>query len=119
MAYFEPGREIKNAVGLRYKFRVNDNSSYTGKIIFNGLAFYNPDTNKGWGYFLENNIFARWVEYYDNHYNCVWPPQGRNYDRQAGFWLAISDYWKSGLVGVRQVDDITKKCSRGKIAVLI
>lgn len=104
-AYFEPGSEIKDAVGLRYKFRVNNNQSSGLKIIFNGLAFYNPDTGKGWNYFLENNIYSNWIKYFDNQYNCKWPPQGQYFRGQAGFWVSISDYWKNGLVGVRQADE--------------
>ena len=58
-AHFPSQKAVRNAMGLRYKFRVNKNVSPSGKILFNGLAFYNPDTNQGWNYFLENNIFAR------------------------------------------------------------
>lgn len=54
--YFESEQEPKNVVGLRYKFRVNDNQSSGTKIIFGWKRFYNPGNGKAI-FFLRNESF--------------------------------------------------------------
>jgi hypothetical protein len=100
--FFESGKRITDAVGLRYTLRVQENKSPSGKIIFTTRRFYNParccDT-----YLLEANLFTRWIRYNDT--GCViWPPKGEYYYGQSGLWLGVPDYNKKGMVGVRPSD---------------
>jgi hypothetical protein len=107
--YFQPGQEIANAVAIRYKFRVNQNSSPAGvKIVFTYRRLYNPSTPT-YTYLLEANLYNYWVQYTDT--SCQgWPPQGQRFFGQSGLWVSIPDYMtqadqtpnpRPSLVGVR------------------
>lgn len=105
--YFDPGKQIYDAVGVRYKFRVHQNNSpqYT-KIIFTGRRFYAPGTTTS--YLHDANLYSRWVEYSDT--SCLgWPPQGIAHNGESGIWVSVPDYNRKGQVGVRQVDNATLK----------
>ncbi len=102
--YFQPGQEITNAVAIRYKFRVNQNSSPLLKIVFTGRRLYNP-SSPTYTYLLEANLYTYWVQYTDNAFNCSWPLQGQYFYGQSGLWVSIPDYpgesQRPSLVGVR------------------
>lgn len=104
VTYFPAGTEINNAVGFRYKFRLNQNNSATTKILFGTRRFYAPGAADT--YLLEANLYNSWLQYADT--GCTpWPPQGQNMNGQGGLWVSIPDYVKKGYVGVRQLDPAT------------
>lgn len=99
--YFSQGSEVQNAIGFRYKIRVNQNQSAPTKIIFGGRRFYGPNSTDT--YLLDTNLYDHWIQYTDT--GCTsWPTPGKLFSGQAGLWVSVPDYNKKGLVGIRPAD---------------
>jgi hypothetical protein len=104
-AYYKEEDKILNAVGIKYKFRLNKNTPTSKndlKIIFSTRRTYTPGISDT--YLLEANLYSNWVKYKDT--TCLgWPPRG-NYSSpgESGLWVSIPDYNLKGRIGIRQLD---------------
>jgi hypothetical protein len=98
--YFEPGSQVTDAVGVRYKFNVaiNNQSLLHLKIHFAAMRFYKPGAAQT--YLLESNLYARGLSYTDQ-VCTTWPLLGTLVGSEASLRLAVPDYNDEGMTGAK------------------
>jgi hypothetical protein len=99
-AYFDPGEEPLDIVGVRYKFHVaaNDQDGLQLKILFAAMRFYAPgeaDT-----YLLESNLYSVGL-LYDDPICTTWPLQGTYVGSESSLRMAVPDYLGQGKTGAK------------------
>jgi hypothetical protein len=96
-----PSGGPSNAVGIRYDFKVVQNTCTTdGKIQFSDSRYWGPDADT---YLIEHNLYSSAQIFTDPVYT-TWPLEGTTVTAQASLRLAAADYNKKGLVGVETED---------------
>ncbi|MBI2023658.1 hypothetical protein HYT01_03805 [Candidatus Giovannonibacteria bacterium] len=98
---FSPGQVPTNAVGLRYRVRVDQNQSRGLKIIFTGSLLHSPGNPKV--RHLEYNIFSNRGIYPDG-VCTTYPPKGIVVEEEASIHPGFSDYNLDGKFGARTSD---------------
>jgi hypothetical protein len=92
--YLAETEKVQDAVGFRYKFKVQVNSGNeeTLKILLFSRSFYNPNRPEPFGYYeFETNLYSDWWGYKDE--GCVeFGGLGVNHPGQTGLWVSIPDY---------------------------
>jgi len=96
-AWFAPGREITNAVAVRYHCRVVENQSPNIMILCGGNRLYGPAVET---YLLENNLYANGLNFADG-VCTTWPQIGQNVPTQSSLRSAIPDYNEHGWIGAQ------------------
>jgi len=98
---FGPGQAPTNAVGLRYKVRVDQNQTPGMQIIFTASMLHAPGNPKA--YHMEYNMFSSRLEYQDG-VCTTYPPIGKHVDGEASIRLNFSDYNLDGRFGGKTSD---------------
>ncbi len=98
-AYFDPGQEIRDAVRLRYRCRVEANECQapgTWKIVFMFIKFYKPGSNKTYSIQSQFNTGRK-----------VYPHLSRNKSRvipgDTGFSIGVTDNKRDRRVGAHSL----------------
>ncbi len=102
--YFPAGKEIKDAIGLRYKFKVFDNTTLNNnKIIFTAQRL----TGSGAApYAIEEDIMSTNVYYTDPVCSHRGDLIGKTVAGEAGMRVNVSDYVGKGLVGMKTLSPL-------------
>ncbi len=115
-AHFDANENFDDMVGIRYKLRIDENFfETTGKIIFNGSHFYNPDYHLS-GYYtaIETNFYNYLTKLPDSYLDMGCATSG-GHGRPAGastvaglgsVIVGIVDWWREypdlhGRVGLK------------------